>query len=114
MKKVAIVMQLKPECRQDYIDVHRKENVWQEIIDVNRRAGVSREQIFLHDNTIFLYAEAENIAAMEKIYDEDAGLAKWNKITFGMMVSNSDDPNDVATKLEHIYDYRDGALHAPE
>ena len=73
---------------------------------------MSKEQIFLHGDTIFLYAEAADIAVAEKVYEEDATLAKWNKITFGMMVPNSDDPNDVATELEHIFDYEDGALRA--
>lgn len=111
MHKLAYVMQLKPEFKDSYIAIHRKPNVWQEIIDVNRRAGVSKEQIFIFGHYVFLYVETEDLDKMRQIYDQDEGLRKWDKITLNMMVSNSNDPMDVLTQLEHIYDYEDGELN---
>jgi L-rhamnose mutarotase len=113
MPKLGILMHLKPDCRQAYVEMHRRACVWREVLDVNRRAGVSREQIFLHANTIFLYAEARDIERMKQVYADDEGLARWNRLTFDMMVANSRDPLDVATELVHIYDYQDGVLLEP-
>lgn len=111
MHKLAYVMQLKPDFKDSYVEIHRKHNVWQEIIDVNRRAGVSKEQIFVFGEYVFLYVEAEDVEKMNRVYDQDEGLRKWNKITLNMMISKSKDPMDVITQLEHVYDYENGVLN---
>ena len=114
MPKVAYVMKLKPECKDSYVEIHRKDNVWDGIIDVNRRAGVSKEQIFVFEDYVFLYAEAEDLDNMQRVYSEDETLKKWDNITLRMMVPKSDDPMDVVTQIRHIYDYEDGELAATD
>ena len=53
MGKVVWVMELKEDKIDDYIKIHKKENVWPEIMNVNKRAGVKKEVIFIFKNYVF-------------------------------------------------------------
>ncbi len=109
MQKVVWTMELKEDRVQDYIDVHRKDNVWPEIIAVNRRAGVRREEIFLLGNRVFICLEVEDYERMMKVFEQDEGLKRWNRITLPMSKSRPE-LADTMTRLPLVFDYEDGQL----
>jgi L-rhamnose mutarotase len=109
MQKIVWTMELKEDRVQDYVEVHRKENVWPEIIAVNRRAGVAREEIFLFGNRVFICLEVEDYERMMKVFEEDEGLERWNRITLPMSKSRPE-LADTMTRLPLVFDYEGGRL----
>jgi L-rhamnose mutarotase len=109
MEKVVWMMKLREDKVDDYIEIHKKENVWPEIIQVNKKAGVLKEEIFLYKNLVFIYLEVKNYEKMMEIFENDEGLKKWNKITLPMTKTKPDLKNTMK-KLEIIFDYENEKL----
>jgi len=109
MGKVVWVMELKEDKIDDYIKIHKKENVWPEIMNVNKRAGVKKEVIFIFKNYVFLYLEVKDYKKMMDVFEKDEGLKKWNKITLSMTKSKPD-LRSALIKLDLIFDYQNGKL----
>ncbi len=109
MEKVVWVMELKEDKVDDYIEVHKKENVWPEIIEVNKKAGVLKEEIFVFKNYVFLYLEVQDYDKMMEVFEQDEGLAKWNKITLPMTKSKPE-LKSTMKRLDLIFDYENGKL----
>ena len=107
MQKVVWVMELKEDKVHDYIEVHKKENIWPEIVAVNRKAGV--EKIFVFQNFVFIYLEVEDYDRMMKVFQEDEGLARWNKITLPMSKATPD-LGSTMKRLPLVFDYDHGRL----
>jgi L-rhamnose mutarotase len=65
MRKIALVMKLKPGCEAEY--KRRHDELWPEMADMLRKAGVSDYSIFLDRETLSLFAvhrlEDENTLA---------------------------------------------------
>ena len=109
MQKVVWVMELKEDKVQDYIEVHKKENVWPQIIAVNKKAGVHKEEIFVFQNYVFIYLEVGDYDRMMKVFQEDEGLKRWNKITLPMSKA-APDLDSTMKRLPLVFDYQDGEL----
>ena len=109
MEKVVWVMELKEDKVKDYIDIHKKENVWPEIIEVNKKAGVHKEEIFVFKNFVFIYLEVDDYNKMMEVFEEDEGLKKWNNITLPM-TKTTPDLKSTMKKLDIIFDYEEGKL----
>jgi len=109
MEKVVWMMELREDKVNDYIEVHKKENVWPEIVEVNKKAGVIKEEIFLYNNFVFIYLEVEDYEKMMEIFENDEGLKKWNIITLPMTKSKPD-LKSTMKKLDIIFDYDNGEL----
>jgi len=52
-----MVMHLKPECVDAYVEYHR--NVWPELEDAYHRAGVKDITCYLHDTTLIVTMEVD-------------------------------------------------------
>jgi L-rhamnose mutarotase len=109
MQKVVWVMELKEDKVQDYIEVHKKENVWPEIIAVNRKAGVQKEEIFVFQNYVFIYLEVQDYERMIEVFQEDEGLSRWNRITLPMSKA-APDLGSTMKRLPLVFDYDHGEL----
>ena len=109
MHKVVWVMELKEEKVQDYIEVHRKQNVWPEIIAVNKKAGVLKEEIFVFLNYVFIYLEVEDYERMMKVFQEDEGLKRWNRVTLPMSKA-APELGSTMKRLPLVFDYDKGEL----
>ena len=77
MPKYALCAELKEGARDKYIDMHHHATVTQRLKDINRRAGVTKEQIFLFGNLIFLYGECEDVEKMNAVLAADGLAAQW-------------------------------------
>jgi L-rhamnose mutarotase len=73
-------MRLKKEYIQDYVEVHKKEKVWQSIIDGMVNAGFERMLIFQFGQDIILFEEACDLREAYKYYDGDDSSKKWDKM----------------------------------
>ena len=80
MEKVVWMMELREDKVNDYIEVHKKENVWPEIVEVNKKAGVIKEEIFLYNNFVFIYLEVEDYEKMMEIFEMMKGLKNGIKL----------------------------------
>jgi L-rhamnose mutarotase len=73
-------MRLKKEHIQDYIDVHKKEKVWQSIIDGMLNAGFEKMLIFQFGQDIILFEEAGDLKKAYNYYDSDDASQKWDQM----------------------------------
>jgi L-rhamnose mutarotase len=73
----ALCAELKEGCRDQYIEMHHHATVTQRLRDINRKAGVTKEQIFLFGNLIFLYGECEDVDRMNAVLAADGLAAQW-------------------------------------
>ncbi|MBW2282799.1 MAG: L-rhamnose mutarotase [Deltaproteobacteria bacterium] len=81
MKRVAMVIDVKPEKLEEYRELHAA--VWPDVLAALRRNGVRNYSIFLKDCTLFGYLEFEGDdyeAAMARVADDEA-TQRWWKLT---------------------------------
>ena len=55
MKKYLCVINIKPECREEYIAIHK--NPWREMLEAIRAAGYTNEAIFYYNDQSIIYLE---------------------------------------------------------
>jgi len=83
MKKYLLVVEVKPEHLQDYIDIHI--GVWPEMLEAIRSAGYTNELIWIYKNQSIIYLECPDDAEYDelnaKLRETDV-CKKWD-ITVG-------------------------------
>ena len=83
MQRLAFTMRVRPDRVADYVEWHRA--VWPSVLDAIERSGIKRYSIFLRDNELFFFLEAEDIAASLRYLDGDPEHARWNREVTGDM-----------------------------
>ncbi len=95
MQRIVMTLKLRPEKRAAYLDAHR--HVWPELIEAAQRAGLRNHSVFLHENDLVLYAEANDLAAslasflatdvkhrwdaaMQPFFEENANGSEWQEV----------------------------------
>ena len=58
MKKYLMVIKIKPECREDYIRIHK--NPWPEMLEAIKEAGFYNEIIWYFEDQSIIYLECED------------------------------------------------------
>ncbi|MCL1830109.1 MAG: L-rhamnose mutarotase [Oscillospiraceae bacterium] len=58
MKRYLLIIEIKPECREQYIDIHN--NPWREMLEAIRDAGFVNELIWYYDDKSIIYLECED------------------------------------------------------
>ncbi|HHT78445.1 MAG TPA: L-rhamnose mutarotase [Actinobacteria bacterium] len=109
MERIIWLMELKEDEIENYIKIHKKENVWPEIIQVNKKAGVIKEEIAIFKNLVFIYLEVEDKKKMLEVFESDEGLKRWNAITLAMTKSVPE-LNESMKELPLIFSYENGKL----
>jgi L-rhamnose mutarotase len=77
-RRVAAVIQLRPEKEAEYRTLHAA--VWPEVLATLKKAGVSNYSIFLRDGLLFSYLEYEGDdfdAAMRQIANDERTKTWW-------------------------------------
>ena len=101
-------MKIKPERKKDYIDIHKKVNIWPEVLDNIKNAGIKKMKIYILENYAICYMEAENINAAFKYLGEQPIQRKWNEATADFMDTQPDyDSKEVVKTLNCIFDFYD-------
>ena len=55
MRKYLCVIEIKPECRDEYIGIHN--NPWREMLEAIRDAGYTNEALFYYKDQSIIYLE---------------------------------------------------------
>jgi L-rhamnose mutarotase len=101
MIRKAFVMQVNPDCHEEYGKRHNP--IWPELEAMLKTHGVLNYSIFLHQEThqLFAYAEIEDEARWATIADTDV-CRKWWKHMGDVMPSNPDH-SPVAVDLREVF-----------
>jgi L-rhamnose mutarotase len=106
MPKYALCAELQEGCRDRYIEMHHHATVAGRLKDINRRAGVTKEQIFLFGNTIFLYGECDDVARMNAVLAADGLAAAWSEECDNtLMKARSEVATDKFAPLLHVCEW---------
>jgi L-rhamnose mutarotase len=73
--RFALVYRLRPGARETYVKAHRE--IWPEMEGFLRRAGLEQMTIFLRGDTLFLYAEVDNIERYAEMERTDPVSRRW-------------------------------------
>lgn len=82
MKKYLMVVEVKPEHLQEYIDIHV--NVWQEMLEAIHEAGYTNEAIWIYKNQSIIYLECPDDKTHEELnaaVRETEVCKKWDITT---------------------------------
>ena len=78
-------MRLKKERIADYVEVHRKENVWRSVVDCLVRSGTTRMIILLHGQDVILYEEAHDLQHAYQVQNADPPTQRWEAMIAELM-----------------------------
>jgi|GEM_PF-490233 len=82
MRSYCIVGKLKPECVEEYKEKHKNLHLGKhkELLKVIKNSGIKDEKVFIHENMVVIYFEAEDLDKSYQIQGESDVVAKWNEI----------------------------------
>ena len=80
MQHRAYLMRLKKEHTQDYVQIHRKENIWSSVLDGLRDARYSKLIIVRNGTDLILFEEAENLKAAYTPQNLSADTSRWDTL----------------------------------
>ena len=80
MEHRAYLMRLKKDKIKDYIEVHKKENIWKSVIDGMIGAGYGKMIIFQNGQDLILFEEADSLKDAYRYLDKDPESARWDKM----------------------------------
>ncbi|MDC8829249.1 L-rhamnose mutarotase [Alteromonas gilva] len=101
MEKIAFVMQLNPGCEEEY--ERRHDEIWPELVTELKAAGVEDYSIFLHPDTLQLFAVLWR--SSEHTMDDlpaKAIMQKWWAYMGDIMAHNSDN-SPVTQPLQQVF-----------
>lgn len=75
MQRRVQIAELRPECRQEYIEAHKA--VWPELLARYNEIGCSKITCHLHGNTLIVVTEAEDLDAVTAALAIDEIDARW-------------------------------------
>ena len=88
-------MRLKKERVADYVEVHRKENVWRSVVDCLVRSGTTRMIILLHGQDVILYEEAHDLQQAYQVQSADRPTQRWEAMIAELMEHGSRDFDEI-------------------
>ncbi|MBN1298403.1 MAG: L-rhamnose mutarotase [Actinobacteria bacterium] len=109
MESTCFYMKIKPEGKKDYINIHKKGNVWNEVLENIKNAGFEKMKIYMLDNYAVVYVEAENISKAFEYLGKQPATPKWSEATAAFMDTQPDyDSEEVVKYLECLFDFEHG------
>jgi L-rhamnose mutarotase len=114
MQYRAYLMRVKKEKLQDYIDVHKKENFWEDLLEDMKMAGFSKMIIFQLGQDIILFEEADSLQKAYEYSDHSPVSKKWENIVSDWMEKypeyNLDKKDIEFSEVPVVFYYKDGKL----
>lgn len=109
MKKVCWIMHIKPDKKKEYIEIHKKGNVWIGVLKAMKEAGFKKMAIFIYEYLVIIYTEVDDFEKAIQYLAKDPNAIKWNKISLNMMDNIPDfNLNKSILKLPLIFDFEKG------
>ena len=78
-------MRLKKEHIADYVEAHRKENIWRSVVDCLVRSGTTRMIILRHGHDVILFEEAHDLHEAYRVQNADQPTQRWESMISGWM-----------------------------
>ena len=75
IERRVLFAQLKPECRQEYIEAHK--NVWPELLERYKEIGYHKITCHLFGTTLAVVVEAEHVDVVMDAAKSDAIDKRW-------------------------------------
>ena len=92
--RAASMMRVRPGKAEGYRESHKA--VWAELIAAAGKAGIRNHCVFLHDHTLFLYLEADDVAKSLAELKRQPVKARWDEYMEEFL-----EPGD--TPLEEVF-----------
>ena len=73
-------MRLKEGRINDYVNVHKKEKIWQSVVDGLKNSGLRKMIIFQHGRDIILFEEAQDLNKAYTYLGNDPDSVKWDSM----------------------------------
>ena len=107
-------MRLKKEYIKDYVEVHKKEEIWGSVIDGMVKAGFEKMIIFQYGQELILFEEARDLNEAYRYYANDQESQRWDAMVSRWMEIYPSF-NDISGDIEFdevpiIFYYQDGKL----
>ena len=80
MEHRAYLMRFKEGRVGDYVDVHKKEKIWESVVEGLRKSGFEKMIIFQHGRDIILFEEARDLNKAYDYLGNDTESVKWDKM----------------------------------
>ena len=101
MKKYCMVFEIKKDCVEKYVEIHKK--AWPEQVRAVREAGAGECIMYIYGNTSILYCKCDDIDKWFNNLLNDETYKKWQKVVGPWMVQKDDESNSPEL-LEKIFD----------
>jgi L-rhamnose mutarotase len=102
MERMAVTYRLRPGTGEQYIKAHRE--IWPEMRDLLRRGGIRQMTIFLHGNTLFLYADLEDRARYQALKASDPVYKRWDALMATLLEQPFDENEPgIFTALDEVW-----------
>ncbi|MHB1346858.1 MAG: L-rhamnose mutarotase [Candidatus Humimicrobiaceae bacterium] len=103
MKRYLFVIELKPEHKKEYIEIHK--NPWQELLEEIKNAGAQELLIWNYNNLSIVYYECEDIDKVYEYLGATEVTKRWNIVTGPWLAdAPSLDGSDEVSTCEKIFD----------
>ena len=113
MEHVMFVQEVKPDKKDEYIDVHR--NAWPDLLVAIKESGIEREMIWLHGNNIYIYMMSEDFDRAMSTLAEKQVFKDWiekMEPLLAMMQDYSGEGNVI--RLDKVFDLEKQLKEAKE
>ena len=104
MERLGMTCRLRTGKKETYIKAHQE--IWPEMQDLLRRGGVKQMTIFMRGDTLFLFAEIEDLEAYQALTAADPVSLIWES----WMATLLDQPFDkdepgIFAQLEEVFHF---------
>ncbi len=91
MDRVGFTMKIKPECREEYLEIHHE--VDRALIEEYRALGVRNYAIYLaEDGTLFAFLECDDFAAYKRAVEGSPNQKAWGEKVYHLFEVKPDQP----------------------
>ena len=106
MKSICFVLRVKHNKINDYINIHKKENVWPEIYENLEKAKINKLKIYLLKNNAICFLESNDVYKSLDLLGKQESQKKWNEVTSEYMYTQPNyGSNKIVDELNCIFDY---------
>ena len=112
MEYRAYVMRVKKEKLNDYLKVHKRKNVWDDLLKSMKEAGYSEMVILQLGHEMIVFEKAEDLKKAYQLSTEDPAYQKWAKMVSELMEQHPHFEKEYIeiNEVPIVFYYKDGKL----
>jgi L-rhamnose mutarotase len=109
MQSSCFVMKLKADKIKEYIEIHKKGNVWPEVLENIHVSGISKMKIYILGTHAIVYTESEDLNMALTNMGKQKIQKEWNKATSDFMETQPEyDSEEIVKTLDCVFDFENG------